>query len=97
MTKPYYTYELAILRETQRFLDWCYHNKEAAKQLKTPDGSRCILNTEAKFAELSTISVEMDVLAKEVAREQLAGMTFGEPSWTQIDEALRKAYIPAAA
>lgn len=92
-----YTYELAILRETQRFLDWCYHNKEAAKQLRTPDGSRCILDTEAKFTGLTTISVEMDALAKEVAREQLAGVSFGEPNWTQIDEALRKAYIPAAA
>ena len=92
-----YTYELAILRETQRFLDWCYHNKEAAKQLKTPDGSRCILDTEAKFTGLTTISVEMDALAKEVAREQLAGVFYGEPSWTQIDETLRKAYIPAAA
>lgn len=92
-----YTYELAILRETQRFLDWCYQNKEAAKQLKTPDESRCILNTEDKFTALTTISVEMDALAKEVAREQLAGVSFGEPNWTQIDEALRKAYIPAAA
>jgi len=92
-----YTYELAILRETQRFLDWCYHNKEAAKQLRTPDGSRCILDTEAKFNGLTTISIEMDALSKEVAREQLAGVSFGEPSWTQIDEALRKAYIPAAA
>ena len=92
-----YTYELAILRETQRFLDWCYHNKEAAKQLKTPDDSRYILNTEDKFTALTTISVEMDALAKEVAREQLAGVSFGEPNWTQIDGALRKAYIPAAA
>lgn len=92
-----YTYELAILRETQRFLDWCYRNKEAAKQLKTPDESRYILNTEDKFTALTTISVEMDALAKEVAREQLAGVSFGEPTWTQIDEALRKAYIPAAA
>lgn len=92
-----YTYELAILRETQRFLDWCYSNKEAAKQFKTPDGSRSILDSEAKFSGLLTISCEMDALAKEVAREQLAGVSFGEPSWLQIDEALRKAYIPAAA
>ena len=92
-----YTYELTILRETQRFLDWCYANKEAAKQFKTPDGSRSILDSEAKFSALLTISCEMDTLAKEVAREQLAGMSFVEPSWLQIDEALRKAYIPAAA
>lgn len=90
-----YTYELAILREAQRFLDWCYANKEAAKQFKTPDGSRYILDSEAKLSALLTISCEMDTLAKEVAREQLAGVSFGEPSWLQIDEALRNAYIPA--
>ena len=92
-----YLYELAILREAQRFLDWCYHNKEAAKRLRTPDDTRCILDTEAKFSGLTTISAEMDVLAKEVAREQVTALRYVEPSWPQIDEALRKSFIPAAA
>lgn len=92
-----YTYELAILRETQRFLDWCWHNKDAAKTLRTPDGSRTILNTADKMSALLAISSEMDALAKEVAKEQVATLRYADPSWLQVDEALRKAYIPAAA
>jgi hypothetical protein len=90
-------YELAVLRETQRFLDWCYHNKTAAAQFRTPDGSRCVLDTEAKFDALTTISIEMDKLAAAVAKEQLAGISFGEPTPLQIDDVLRRVTIPKAA
>lgn len=92
-----YTYELAVLQETQRFLDWCYHNKAAAKLLRTPDNSRAVLDTEAKFSALTTISIEMDALAKEVAKEQVASLRTVEPSWSEIGKALRESYIPAAA
>lgn len=68
-----------------------------AKLLRTADGSRTILDTVDKIAALLTISFEMDALAKEVAREQVAALRYAEPSRQQIDEALRKAYIPAAA
>lgn len=91
------TYELAILRETQRFLDWCWHNKDASRKLRTPDDSRAILDSAAKMDALLTISTEMDALAKEVAREQVTTLRYAEPTWSQIDEALRRAYIPAAA
>jgi hypothetical protein len=92
-----FTYELTILRETQRFLDWCYANQAAAKQLRTPDGSRTILDSDAKMTGLLTISCEMDSLAKAVAKEHSLALQAIEPSWTQVDEALRKAYIPKAA
>lgn len=87
-------YELAILRETQRFLDWCYRNPEAARQLRTPDGSRIILDSEAKAAGLLTISNEMDALAMEVAKEQVSALRTVNPLWSQIDEALRNSYVP---
>ncbi|BBK44869.1 hypothetical protein STVA_48890 [Allostella vacuolata] len=90
-------YELAILRETQRFLDWCYRNPEAARQLRTPDGSRIILDSEAKAAGLLTISNEMDALAMEVAKEQVSALRTVNPLWSQIDEALRNSYVPPAA
>lgn len=92
-----YTHELTILRETQRFFDWCYRNKDTAKLLKTPDGSRCILDTTAKLDGLTTLTFELDSLAKEVAREQLAGRVLGDLTLPQIDSALRTAYIPSAA
>lgn len=92
-----FTYELAILRETQRFFDWCYSNQAEAKQLRTPDGSRAVLDTDAKMQGLLSISCELDKLAKDVAREQLGGAPTSDPSWTEVDVALRRTFIPPAA
>jgi hypothetical protein len=92
-----YAHELAILRETLRFFDWCYNNKPAARLLRTPDGSRYILDTEDKLSGLMSISVELDKLATEVAKEQLKGVVIGDPTWPQIDTALRNSLIAAAA
>lgn len=87
-------YELAILAEAQRFFDWCYYNKEAAKLFRTPDNTRCVLDTEAKVSALATISVELDKLSKEVAKEQSMSLRNLEPSRTQINDALRNTYVP---
>lgn len=89
--------ELAVLGETQRFLDWCWNNKDAARSLWTPDGTRQILNTEAKMDGLRVISAEMDNLAREVAREQVASLRVLDPAWSQIELALKQAIIPLAA
>lgn len=89
-------YELAILAETQRFFDWCYRNKEAAKQFRTPDNTRFVLDTQAKMDALTSISVELDALAKEVAKEQASNLRHIDPSQLQISDALRNAYIPTA-
>ncbi len=70
-------YELAILAETQRFLDELYHNPEKAKSLWVPDGSRRIFDTDQKYAGLRTLSMEMDDLAKEVAKEQSVLLKYG--------------------
>jgi hypothetical protein len=91
-----YTYELSILRETQRFFDWCYQNQAAAKLLRTPDGSRFVLDSEDKIAGLTSISVELDRLAKEVAKEQRPFM-LGEPDWSSIDQVLKSTVVPVAA
>jgi hypothetical protein len=63
-------FDLAVLAETQRHLDWLYHHRSEAEKLRVPDGSRGIFDSEAKFAGLTRLSVEMDDLLKEVAREQ---------------------------
>lgn len=91
------TYELAILQETQRFLDWCWRNQSRSKELRTPDGSRVILDSDAKMDGLLAISCEMDALAREVAREQAASLRAIDPTRMQIDEVLRTTYVPAAA
>lgn len=63
-------YELAILAETQRYLDYLWNNKEEARRLVVPDGSRFIFNSEDKFNGLLHLSVAMDSLLREVAKEQ---------------------------
>lgn len=65
-------WELGILAETQRHLDWCYHNPAEAQALMTPDGSRRILDTSEKVTALRRLSIEMDNLLRQVAREQSA-------------------------
>lgn len=93
--KAGYINELYILREAQRFFDWCYRNKDEASKLMTPDGSRTILNNEGKWTGLLTISTELDDLAQQVAREQ--GLYSSSPTWNDIYSTLGNARVPAAA
>jgi hypothetical protein len=67
-------YELKILAETQRFLDVLYHNEVYAKSLRTPDDLRVIIDTQEKYEGLKKLSIEMDDLLKEVAKEQKPGL-----------------------
>lgn len=91
------TYELAILAEAQRHFDWLYHNKTEAEKLMVPDGSRRIFDSSAKLSALLTLSLEMDDLLKEVAKEQSYLLNFGaEPGLAQSRDAIAKTYIPAA-
>lgn len=93
-----FQFELAILAETQRFFDWCWNNQTAARQLRTPDGTRAVLNSDDKMDGLRAISAELDTLAGEVAREQSSVIrNLPTPTLQVINEALRKAYIPDAA
>ena len=92
-----YLYELYILRETRRFLDWCWTNKTQAGALRTPCGSRVILDTSDKFDGLLAISCEVDDLAKRVAAEQNPGISVGTVTWSQVDSVLGNVRIPAAA
>lgn len=71
-------YELAVLAETQRFLDYLWQNKDVARTLYVPDGSRRIFDKEDKFGGLLTLSSEMDDLARHVAREQSQKLRYQE-------------------
>ncbi len=92
-----YIFELAILAETQRFLDELYYNPAKAKSLIVPDGSRRIFDTEEKYAGLKTLSVEMDDLVREVAKEQSFSLSL-RPEVTLLDSrsAIASAVVPAA-
>lgn len=92
-----YLYELNILVETRRFLDWCWANPTDAGKLRTPCGSRVILDSEAKREGLLAISVEMDDLARRVAIEHVPSLAIGTATWPQIDAALKGMVVSAAA
>lgn len=84
-------YELAVLAEMQRFFDWCFHNIEAAKLLRTPDGTRAVLNNTAKITAVKIISVELDKLAKRVAEEQLRRDSIAD--WATIKKVLNESAL----
>ncbi|WP_016747537.1 hypothetical protein [Rhizorhabdus wittichii] len=63
-------YELAILAETQRWLDQLSRNRAQADALRTPDNTRAIIDSPAKFNGLVNLSKEIDDLLVEVAKEQ---------------------------
>ncbi len=62
-------YELAILSETQRYLDFLTLNEEYAKNLIVPNGTRRIFDEPEKFTGLRRLSIKFDELIKLVAEE----------------------------
>ncbi len=90
-----YTYELAILAETQRWLDYLYRNPDYARTLLTPDGTRAILDTDRKRAALTSLSREFDELLRNVAKEQAPYATLD--TLEQCRDALSRVYIAEAA
>jgi hypothetical protein len=90
-------YELGILAEAQRYLDWLYHNKAEAQKLIVPDGSRRIFDSQDKLNGLLHLSVQLDELMKEVGGEQnILLRLLDAPSLQQSRDAVSSLYIPAA-
>ncbi|MNQ78266.1 hypothetical protein D3C85_931730 [compost metagenome] len=86
-------YKLAILAETQRHLDYLWNNKEEARRLIVPDGSRFIFDAEEKFTGLLQLSVAMDNLLREVAKEQSYLLSLSEKPMLDVS---REAVIKSA-
>lgn len=62
-------FDLAVLAETQRFLDVLARNFVFAKTLTVPDGSRTIFDSDEKLVGLLNLSIEMDELLRNVYEE----------------------------
>ncbi len=86
-------YELAVLAETQRHFDHLATNHAHAKTLLVPDGSRRIFDTSEKLDALNTLSLELDDLAREVAKEQSALYRLIDPTLQQSRSAIEKVYV----
>ena len=72
-------YELAIVAEATRHLDHLARNSALAKTLLVPDGSRSIFNTAEKVEALIQLSLEMDDLALQIARDQERMLHYTQP------------------
>jgi hypothetical protein len=86
--------ELKILGETARHLDHLVRNPATARELMVPDGSRKILNVPEKEESLVQLSLEIDDLALQVAREQRPALVHFDPSIQVLVEALGASVIP---
>ena len=88
-------YELNILVETRRHLDYLYKNPTYVKALRVPDGSRYIFDTEEKLGALTSLSVELDDLLRQVAKEQSSLLARREHlSLSESRSAVESLYIP---
>ncbi|KQX96858.1 hypothetical protein ASD28_17355 [Massilia sp. Root133] len=66
--------DLAVLAETQRFLDLLARNDDLAKSLVVPDGSRKIFNSAEKLSGLLRLSIELDELLNKVYEENVPSL-----------------------
>lgn len=64
-----YFHELSLLSETQYWLDYLWNNYDYAKTLYVPDETRRIFDNDEKRNDLMKLSLEIDDLLKEVAKE----------------------------
>lgn len=88
-------YELAILAEAQRHLDHLAHNHHIATTLWVPDGTRLIFDNPEKLTALNALSVELDDLLLEVAKEQDYGFRYSpHQNFATGRETISKSYIP---
>lgn len=84
--------ELTLLAASKLHLTWCAANKAAVMDLQTPDGTRKIIDSDAKFVGLQLLSLEVDQLTEGVAEDLKSNsLILGQTS----EERLRKAYIAA--
>ncbi len=86
-------HELVILGETRRHLDRLAIDRDFARSLLTPDGTRKIFDTEEKFGGVLALSLEIDGLARAVASEQNVLLQSLNPSWTEIAHALASSEV----
>ena len=90
-------HELAILAEAQRHFDFLARNNAYAQTLQTPCGSRRIFDNEAKLRGLMALSLELDDLAREVAKEHNPQLVYAAPTLDESRRTIEGVFVPAAA
>ncbi len=86
--------ELALVAVAQSNIERLLSNKYVSATLRTPDNSRCILDSTEKFTCLEILFSELNALAEQIAGE-LGAVTFGERA--RVLKTLKDSYLPEAA
>ena len=73
-------YELAVLSETQRFLDFLWNNFDYAKSLEVPNKTRKIFEKDSQKNEIGRLSHIVDTLVSDVTNE-IAGVLLNGASF----------------
>ncbi len=82
LNRPWYL-EVALIAETQDHLHRFLQNRPYCEALMVPDQSRKIIDSPVKFASLIGLSMEVDELAAQIAREL-------DPMGIQTPQTIRK-------
>ena len=91
--------EITLVDVAQSCLRYFRENKTTVMGLMTPDGTRRIVDTEAKFQGLVLLSLEVDTLAERIALEiepslQVYGRMYPSMMKDSVSQALRKSFLP---
>lgn len=83
--------ELSLLANLQNALSNHIYNKEALMRLRTPDNTRCIINSEDKFNALVILFLELITLNEAVGREIVGNRILDDNS--NLLKAIKDSYI----
>ncbi|POA48184.1 hypothetical protein C1893_11940 [Pseudomonas sp. MPR-ANC1] len=90
LTKPSYM-ELALVSETQQKLELMILLEAHTRSLRTPDGSRKIIDTEEKWTSLILLNDELIALSEQIIREVKPHLYYN--SLPAVRRALSESYI----
>lgn len=88
--------EISLLAIAQAYLNHWRNNRSTAMALPTPDGTRMIVQDQAKFRGLTLLSLEVDALAEKVALElePSLGLYPSMRTTDSVSRTLRKSFVP---
>lgn len=83
--------ELSLIANLQGVFASHFLNKEALMRLRTPDNTRCIIDSEHKFNAIVLLYLELVTLSEAVGKEIIGGRTVNNTG--ELFKALKESYI----
>ena len=83
--------ELSLIANLQGVFASHVSNKEVLMRLRTPDNTRCIIDSEHKYKALVLLFIELFTLSEAVGREIIGGRTVNDND--ELLKALKESYV----